>query len=106
MLMDSGTTTYALLAAGAAALTTSVVKLKTRLALSRAKHRSLGGHSRLSRRIAGLIPFYAYDEAQVFHSDDPPHEIATARREGFMRLAKLYAERYPQTMRLTASVKD
>jgi glutamate-1-semialdehyde 2,1-aminomutase len=106
MLMDSGTTTYALLAAGAAALTTSVVKLKSRLALSRAKHRSLGGHARLSRRLAGLIPFYAYDEAQIFHSDDPPQEIATARHEGFMRLAKLYAERYPQTMRLTADAKD
>src|SRR6478752_984311 len=106
MLMDSGTTTYAPLAAGAAALTTSVVKLKSRLALSRAKHRSLGGHARLSRRVAGLIPFYAYDEAQIFHSDDPPQEIATARHEGFMRLAKLYAERYPQTMRLTADAKD
>ena len=107
MMMDSGTTTFALFAAGAAAaLTTSVVKLKSRLALSRAKHRSLGGHSRLSRRVAGLIPFYAYDEARVFHSDDPPHEIAIARHEGFMRLAQLYAERYPQTMQLTASVKD
>ena len=50
--MDSGPTTFALFAAGAAALTTSVVKLKSRLALSRAKHRSLGGHARLSRRIA------------------------------------------------------
>src|SRR5262245_13694327 len=107
MLMDSGTTTFALFAAGAAAvLTTSVVKLKSRLALSRAKHRSLGGHARLSRRVARLIPFYAYDDAQVFHSDKPPEEIATARHEGFMRLAKLYAERYPQTMQLTASVKD
>ena len=104
--MDSGTTTFALFAAGAAALTTSVVKLKSRLALSRAKHRSLGGHSRLSRRLAGLVSFYAYDESRVFHSDDPPEEIATARHAGFMRLAKLYAERYPQTMRLTAGAKD
>src|SRR6266545_4335904 len=105
-MMDSGPTTFALFAAGAAALTTSVVKLKSRLALSRAKHRSLGGHSRLSRRLAGLIPFYAYDESQVFRSDDPPEEIATARHEGFMRLAQLHAERYPQTMRLTAGAKD
>ncbi len=104
--MDSGTTTFALFAAGAAALTTSIVKLKSRLALSRAKHRSLGGHARLSRRLAGLISFYAYDESRVFHSDDPPEEIATARHGGFMRLAKLYAERYPQTMQLTADAKD
>jgi glutamate-1-semialdehyde 2,1-aminomutase len=106
-MMDSGTTTFALFAAaGAAALTTSVVKLKSRLALSRAKHRSLGGHARLSRRLAGLIPFYAYDESQVFRSDNPPEEIASARHGGFMRLARLYAERYPQTMRLTATAKD
>src|SRR5215813_8666436 len=98
MSMDSGPTTIALLAAGAAALTTSVIKLKSRLALSRAKHRSLGGHARLSRRLAGLIPFYAYDESQVFGSDNPPEDIATARHAGFMRLAKFYAERYPQTM--------
>jgi glutamate-1-semialdehyde 2,1-aminomutase len=104
--MDSGPTTFALFAAGAAALTTSVVKLKSRLALSRAKHRSLGGHARLSRRIAGLVSFYAYDESRVFRSDDSPEEIATARHAGFMRLAKLYAERYPRTMRLTAGAKD
>src|SRR4051794_22153654 len=107
MAMDSGTTTFALFAAaGAAALTTSVVKLRSRLALSRAKHRSLGGHSRLSRRLAGLVSFYAYDESQVFRSDNPPEEIATARHAGFMRLAQLCAERYPQTMRLTAGAKD
>src|SRR5215467_8336448 len=104
--MDSGPTTFALFAAGAAALTTSVVKLKSRLALSRAKHRSLGGHARLSRRIASLIPFYEYDDAQVFHSDDPPEDIAKARQAGFMRLAHLYTERYPQTMALTATAKD
>src|SRR5215510_12593703 len=106
MTMDSGPTTFALFAAGAAALTTSVVKLKSRLALSRAKHRSLGGHARLSRRIAALIPFYEYDEAQVFHSDDPSEDIAKARHAGFMRLSSLYAERYSQTLRLTASAKD
>ena len=31
-------------------------KLRARLALSRAKHRSLAGHSRLSRRVAALLP--------------------------------------------------
>jgi len=104
--MDSRTTTLALFAFGATALTTSLVKLKSRIALSRAKHRSLGGHARLSRRIAALIPFYEYDEARFFCSDDPPEDIAAARQAGFMQLAKLYAERFPETMRLTGSVKD
>ena len=44
------------------ALATSLVKLKTRLELSRAKHRSLAGHARMSRRVAALVPFYEYDE--------------------------------------------
>ena len=37
-------------------------KLQLRLQLSRAKHRSLTGHARMSRRLASLVPFYEYDE--------------------------------------------
>src|SRR5262245_37126798 len=97
--MDSHTT--ALLALGAAALA-SLPKLKTRLDLSRAKHRSLSGHSRLSRRIAALIPFYDYDESRFFCSDGAPHDVAARRRAGFMRLAKLLQERSPKTLQRTA----
>jgi glutamate-1-semialdehyde 2,1-aminomutase len=104
--MDSRTATLALYAVGATALTTSLVKLKSRIELSRAKHRSLSGHARLSRRIASLIRFYEYDEARFFCSDDAPEDIAAARQAGFMRLAKLYAERFPKTMALTADAKD
>jgi glutamate-1-semialdehyde 2,1-aminomutase len=104
--MDSGYTTFALYALGAAALTTSLAKLKTRVDLSRAKHRSLPGHSRMARRIATLVPFYEYDEPRFFRSDDPPEEVAARRRAGFLRLSQLYRERYAQTARLTADVKD
>jgi glutamate-1-semialdehyde 2,1-aminomutase len=103
--MDSHTTTIALLALGAAALT-SLPKLKTRLDLSRAKHRSLSGHSRLSRRIAALIPFYDYDESRFFCSDGAPHDVATRRRAGFMRLAALFQERSPTTLQRTAETAD
>ena len=34
--------------------------LRNRIALSRAKHRSLSGHARLSQRLAKLLPFYEY----------------------------------------------
>ena len=104
--MEIGNTTLALYAVGAAALATSLVKLKTRLELSRAKHRSLSGHSRLARRIASLVPFYEYDEAQFFCSDDAPDDIVARRRAAFVRLSELYRERFAETARRTADIAD
>ena len=103
--MDIGGTALALYAAGGAALAGSLGKLKSRLELSKAKHRSLAGHARMARRFASLVPFYAYDEAQFFCSDDPPPDIAQRRRAGFARLSSLYRERFAETNRLTAEVK-
>jgi glutamate-1-semialdehyde 2,1-aminomutase len=102
--MDSRLTTLALYALGASALVTSIAKAKTRLDLSKAKHRSLGGHSRLSRRIAALVPFYAYDEAQIFRVDDAPDDVVARRQAGFARLAGLYRARFAKTAALTEEV--
>jgi glutamate-1-semialdehyde 2,1-aminomutase len=104
--MDIGHTTLALYAAGAAVLATSVVKLKTRLELSKAKHWSLTGHARMARRIASLVPSYQYDEAQFFRCDAPPEEIAAKRHAGFVRLSRLYGERFAESSRRTADVAD
>jgi glutamate-1-semialdehyde 2,1-aminomutase len=104
--MDICGTALALYAAGGAALAGSLGKLKSRLELSKAKHRSLAGHSRMARRFASLVPFYEYDEARFFCSDDPPPEIAVRRRAAFARLSRLYGERFKATNRLTAEVKD
>jgi glutamate-1-semialdehyde 2,1-aminomutase len=98
--------TLALYAMGAAALAATAVKLKARLELSKAKHKSLAGHSRWSRRFAAQVPFYEYGEDQFFNSDGAPAEIATRRRAGFNRLAQLYRERFPETRRLTAEIRD
>ena len=46
--------------------------LRTRLQLSRAKHRSLAGHARWSRRFAALVPFYEYGESEFFAADSAP----------------------------------
>jgi len=73
--------------------------------LSKAKHRSLSGHSRIAQRIAALVPFYEYDDARFFRSDDAPEEIAVRRRAGFMRLSAFSRERFPETLRLTAEVE-
>ncbi|HTV33540.1 MAG TPA: aminotransferase class III-fold pyridoxal phosphate-dependent enzyme [Methylocella sp.] len=80
-------------------------KLRQRLLLSKAKHRSLTGHPRIARRIAGLIPFYEYDETQFFRCDEPPAEIAARRTASFWRLSKLYHQRFSETNRLTTEVE-
>jgi glutamate-1-semialdehyde 2,1-aminomutase len=97
---------YVLGAAAAAGLANVAWKVKKRLELSKAKHPSLRGHSKMSRRVAALVPFYEYDEETLFRSDDAPAEIATRRREGFMRLAALYRDKFAETARLTAEVED
>jgi glutamate-1-semialdehyde 2,1-aminomutase len=104
--MGIGSTTFALYAAGAAALTTSLVKLKPRLELSQAKHRSLSGHARISRRIAALVPFYEYDEARFFCCDDAPADVVARRRAGFARLSELYRERFAKTIQATTEVAE
>ena len=50
--MDIEATTLALSTLGLAAAAASLRKLNTRLELSRAKHPSLAGHSRMARRVA------------------------------------------------------
>jgi glutamate-1-semialdehyde 2,1-aminomutase len=79
-------------------------KLHLRLQLSRAKHRSLTGHSRMARRFASLVPFYEYDESQFFGTDGAPENIVAARRAGFMRLSKVFAERFKKTAELTGEI--
>jgi glutamate-1-semialdehyde 2,1-aminomutase len=91
------------LAAGAVAATAVVApKVKARIELSRAKHRSLAGHSKMSRRVARLIPFYEFDIDNFFGSDGAPREIATRRQDSFFRLAALYQERFARSKKATA----
>jgi glutamate-1-semialdehyde 2,1-aminomutase len=104
--MNPMSETYFLYALGAGALVLLLLRLKARLELSRAKHPSLSGHSRMARRLAAFLPFYEYDEARFFRSDDAPEEIAARRRAGFMRLAELYRGRFAETVKLTAEVED
>ncbi len=91
------------LAAGAVVATAAAApKVKARLALSRAKHRSLAGHSKLSRRLARLIPFYEFDINDFFRSDGAPPDIATQRQGAFFRLATGFGERFARTRQVTA----
>jgi glutamate-1-semialdehyde 2,1-aminomutase len=91
------------LAAGAVAATAVVApKVRARWALSRAKHRSLAGHSKMSRLAARLIPFYEFDVGDFFRSDGAPADVAGTRQDGFFRLAALYKERFARSREMTA----
>ncbi len=94
--------------AGVAVMATAAAypKLRARLALSRAKHGSLTGHSKMSRRVARLIPFYEFDINDFFRSDGAPAEVATRRQDGFFRLAQLYRDRFARSREMTLQASE
>lgn len=94
-----------LYALGAALLAGLIPKLRRRLQLSRAKHRSLAGHSRMAKRIAGLIPGYAYDEARFFAADGAPEAVQARRRQGFSALAQALAQAHPRSIAATEAAR-
>ncbi|CAM2892562.1 aminotransferase class III-fold pyridoxal phosphate-dependent enzyme [Methylobacterium mesophilicum] len=96
----------ATLSATAAAALVALPKAAQRLQLSRAKHPSLTGHARMARRVAGLIPHYAYSERAFFRSDDPDETVALRRENGFSRLSELYRARFARTRAETDAVRD
>lgn len=96
--------TFALAAAGAGSIA-FLAAAKSRLDLSRAKHRSVAGHARWGKRIARFIPFYEYGAAAFFRCDGAPEDIACRRQLGFERLAALYAAKYAKGRALAARAR-
>src|SRR6478735_2585410 len=92
--------------AAAASAAAAFPKLKARIALSRAKHRSLAGHSKMSRRVAKLLPFYEFEGDAYFACDGAPDNVVQQRKDAFFRLASLYAERYPKGRAMTKEAAE
>ncbi|HVN99272.1 MAG TPA: aminotransferase class III-fold pyridoxal phosphate-dependent enzyme [Steroidobacteraceae bacterium] len=86
---------------GAAALWLLWFRIIPRVELSLAKHRSLAGHSRWSRRLARILPAYEYDAQRFFDADGAPAEIAARRQAAFAQLADLYRRRFARSAALT-----
>ncbi|MGA2292739.1 aminotransferase class III-fold pyridoxal phosphate-dependent enzyme [Bradyrhizobium sp.] len=100
--MDLSLPILSLAGAAIAGTAAAVPRLRARLKLSRAKHRSLTGHAKMSRLVARLIPYYEFDINDFFRSDGAPAGVATKRQDGFFRLAELYRDRYAKSRQLTA----
>jgi glutamate-1-semialdehyde 2,1-aminomutase len=88
-------------AAVVAAVAAGVPWAWRRLELSFAKHRSLTGHARWSRRLARIVPHYDYDESEFFRADGADDALASQRRSGFFRLAEQLRSRQPAGIELT-----
>ncbi len=92
--------------AAGSVLLLSLPRAWRRLQLSRAKHRSLAGHSRMAKRLAAQIPGYSYDEDAFFASDGAPIEVTRRRRAGLAALAAAYAQRFPQSVAMTRRARS
>jgi glutamate-1-semialdehyde 2,1-aminomutase len=89
----------------AGALMAAFPWLRRRVQLSRAKHPSLAGHSRMAKRVARWVPGYAYDEQRFFGADEAPPEVVARRRQGFERLSEALRRAAPESLALTAQVR-
>ena len=80
--------------------------LHVRLRLSRAKHPSLRGHAKLSRRIARILSYFEYGPDRFYSSDNAPDRIASMRKLGLANLENEIRLESPRTFELLDSLED
>lgn len=103
MFQATTATTYLLLFV---AIVLLLRKLHTRLRLSLAKHPSVRGHARWSRRLARLVPYYSFDNAQYFDCDGAPEAVANQRRAALDQLSREFAENQAETLAFSETLRD
>jgi glutamate-1-semialdehyde 2,1-aminomutase len=79
--------------------------IRARLRLSLAKHPSLRGHAKWSRRIARLVPYYSFGSDRFFNSDGAPPDVVVRRRTGFDRLIQQVHTRAPKSLEVGAALE-
>ena len=98
--------TFVLSALTLAAVASLMPAAWRRLQLSAAKQPSLTGHSKLAKRVAALVPGYAYDEARFFRSDDAPDAAVAQRRAGLRALSTLFGQRFARSGAMSAEAAE
>jgi len=87
-----------------------IYRAAIRFRLSKAKHRSLRGHSKWSRRLSKLVPYFEYSEEEFFRCDGAPRLTENSRKAAFMELCKSLEESSKQsiktTEKLSSSISD
>lgn len=80
--------------------------IRRRIELSRAKHRSLAGHSRMAKRLARWMPGYSLGEDRFFDCDGAPADVAARRKAAFFELAKNLQMRHELSLRTTQQARE
>jgi glutamate-1-semialdehyde 2,1-aminomutase len=101
--LNEAITWYAL---GGTALVYATARAKSRLELSLAKHRSLAGHPRMARRVAAVLPSYAYDFVEALGVDGAPPEVVATRTVALNRLAETFRTRFARSVEQSREVED
>jgi glutamate-1-semialdehyde 2,1-aminomutase len=81
-------------------------KIFIRLRLSRAKHPSLRGHAKMSRRVAKLLRYFEYDESQFFNSDGAPDNISEKRKSALQALTQHAKSTMGKTLKFSKSLEE
>jgi glutamate-1-semialdehyde 2,1-aminomutase len=84
----------------------AVGPVRARLLLSKAKHRSVSGHARISRWLARLVPYYEYDATRIFGSDGASPTVVDRRRTAFFELAARLRQKTPLTLAMTDALEE
>jgi len=77
-----------------------------RLLLSRAKHRSLAGHSKIAKQLTQWLPAYSFREDTFFEVDGASIDIAEKRRCAFVQLSNDLRSMAPLTLAAQAPIKQ
>jgi glutamate-1-semialdehyde 2,1-aminomutase len=88
------------------AIALSLPYVKRRLELSRAKHPSLTGHSRMAKRVVSLLRGYEFTKEQFFSSDGAPEAVAKTRESAFYQLADLLQTRHAKSIEMTSEARE
>jgi len=89
----------------AAAVLLLLPRLYRRLQVSRAKHPSIRGHARMSRRLAAFLPYVGYSEENALVADGAPASVAHQRRKALETLSdQLKASE--KTLELTSELES
>ncbi len=85
-------------------------RVYVRLQLSLAKHPSLRGHAKWSRRMARFVAPFDYDKAHFTQCDGAPDAVAATRQRSLAALEQRYATHFGKTLdymrSLSQSVSD